>query len=111
MQRHLAGQWLDVPPTDFSFGPGLFAPGSVAAQLTKYPSPLKPTVTRATLDGSKVVVLTYQDGSKLYVANSGPAYPLRWDDKVPYSAPADITDYGANVLIAEPSGAVDVGRG
>jgi hypothetical protein len=111
VQCHLAGQWLDIPPADFSFGPGLFRTSSIAAQLTKYPSPLKSAVTQATLDSSKVVVLTYQDGSKLYVANKGPAYPLRWDYKVPYSASADFTDYGANVRIAEPSGAIDVDGG
>ncbi len=111
VQRHLAGQWLDVPPRDFSFGPGLFTTGFTATQLTRYPSPLKPAVRQATLDGSKVVVLTYQDGSKLYVAASGPAYPLRWDYKVPYPATANFTDYGADVHIAEPSGAVDVDGG
>ena len=111
VQRHLAGLWLDVPPADFSFGPRPLTTGSIAMQLTRYPSPIKPTVTRAILDGLKVVVLTYQDGSKLYVANSGPAYPLRWDYKVPYTASADFTDYGANVHIAEPSGASDIGGG
>jgi hypothetical protein len=111
VQRHLAGQWLDVPARDFSFGPGLFTTGFTAKQLTRYPSPLKPGVRQATLDGSKVVVLTYQDGSKLYVADSGPAYPLRWDYKVPHPATANFTDYGANVHIAEPSGAVDVDGG
>ena len=111
VQRHLAGQWLDVPPADFSLDPELFRTDSIAAQLTKYPSPPKPTVTQATLDGSKVIVLTYQDGSKLYVANSGPAYPLRWDYKVPYTASAYFADYGANVHIAKPSDVTDIAGG
>jgi hypothetical protein len=110
VQRHLAGRWLDVPPADFSFK-GLYTTGFIAAQLTRYPSPLKPALTQATLGGSKVVILTYQDGSKLYVASNGPAYPLRWDYKVPYSASADFTDYGANAHIAAPSGAVDINGG
>lgn len=42
---------------------------------------LVPKVEQMTLDGTKVVTLSRPDGSKLYVANTGPAYPMRIEDK------------------------------
>jgi hypothetical protein len=38
---------------------------------------LNPTVEQTELNGKKVVVVSFQDGTKLYVANTGAAYPLR----------------------------------
>jgi hypothetical protein len=51
---------------------------SLAAQLSKNVSPLQPRVEQAQLDGNKVVVLSWQDGSKLYVANTGPPTRFAW---------------------------------
>ena len=38
-------------------------------------------VQQATVNGKKVVVVSWPDGSKVQVANTGPAYPLRADFK------------------------------
>jgi hypothetical protein len=54
---------------------------SFAAQLNTNDSPLDPEVEQTELDGTKVVVVRRQDGSELYVANTGDAYPLRANDK------------------------------
>jgi hypothetical protein len=59
-------------------------------------------VEQATLDGAKVVVLSQPNGSKLYVANTGPAYPVRIDDKTS-GTQLDFTQYGMDFQLAAPS--------
>jgi len=59
-------------------------------------------VEQATLDGAKVVVLSQPNGSRLYVANTGPAYPVRIDDKSS-GAQLDFTQYGVDFQLAAPT--------
>jgi hypothetical protein len=47
----------------------------------------------------------------VYVADTGPAYPLRWDSKAPPPGCTELIDYGANVHIAKPFGAIDIAGG
>lgn len=66
---------------------------------------LRPAVTQTTLDGAKVVVVTYQNGGRLYVANTGAAQPLRFtavgvDDLV-------FSEHGADFHITAPPDAID----
>jgi hypothetical protein len=58
----------------------------------------------ATLAGHKVVVVTYPDGSKLYVANTGPAYPLRFTDTGAVGS-REFSEYGAAIHITAPPSA------
>jgi len=104
---------LGVPPAAAQLGAGRslkltaqeaaplegYSLDSFAAQLAKNDSPLDPKVKQTEFDGQKVVVVSRQDGSKLYVANTGDAYPLRADDKGPDAGRLDFTEYGADFLI------------
>lgn len=49
------------------------------------------------------MVVRWRDGSKLYVANTGPAYPLRGDFKSPHAGRIDFTEYGAPIQITAPA--------
>jgi len=80
----------------------------LAAQLTKFDSPLETKVEQTTLDGAKVVVISQQNGSKLYVANTGTAYPLRGVIKGENAGQIDFTEYGASFDITAPPDAVDL---
>jgi hypothetical protein len=107
VQRLAAGRWAKAPAKTADFEG--FSLDSVAGQLAVYnDSPLEPTVQQTTLDGRKVVVISYQDGSKLYVANTGPAYPLHGDYKGVDAARLDFTEYGADFHITPPGNAVDL---
>lgn len=63
------------------------------------------TMAQATLNGRLVVVVTYPDGSKLYVANTGPAYPVRFDVTGNAGGRRDFSQYGTQFHITVPSGA------
>jgi hypothetical protein len=70
--------------------------------------PLEPKVQQATVNGRKVVVVSWLDGSKVQVANTGPAYPLRADFKG-HNDPARMvfSEYNVPVDIAVPPHAID----
>ena len=67
-------------------------------------------MAQATLDGKQVVVVSQQDGSKLYVANTGAAYPLRAAFKGRAGGRIDFTQYGADLRISAPENPVDIGK-
>jgi hypothetical protein len=105
VQRHDAGRWLMVPASDFT---GLTL-ADFASQLTKYYGPLEPKVRQATLDGRKVVVVSWRDGSTLHVTNTGPAYPLRGEFKKGLDAGViEFSEYGAPLHITAPSDAINI---
>lgn len=81
----------------------------LAGGLAKNQSPLRPDVSQATLDGSDVVVVTQQDGSKLYVSNTGRPYPLHGEYKGPAAARLEFTDYGTRFRITAPANPIDIG--
>jgi len=101
------GRWLKIPANRLNHGgPAGFSLASLAAVLTR-PAPLDPAVRQATLNGRKVVVITdHRHGVTLYIANTGPAYPLRADLMGPHPQRIDFTDYGANFHITAPRNAI-----
>ncbi len=104
VQRHAAGRWLKVPASDFT---GLTL-ADLASQLTAYRGPLEPKVRQATLNSRKVVLIGWRDGGNLYVANTGPAYPLRAELKNgPNAGVVNFTEYGAPLHITAPSNALN----
>jgi hypothetical protein len=109
--QRFAGRWVKLQPGQATQLRG-FSLDSLAAQLTTNESPLEPSVEPATLDGTgaKVVVVSKQDGSKLYVANGRPAYPLRIERKGVDAGRVDFIEYGVDFHIAAPSSAVDLER-
>jgi hypothetical protein len=108
--HRIAGRWVKGGPKQVSNVTG-FTLDSYAAELAKSESPLQPKVQQSTLDGTKVVVLTAQDGSKLYVANTGPPYPLRAEKKGTDAGRIDFTEYGADFHITAPTDAITVAGG
>lgn len=97
----LAGRWVKATPQQKDLAG--FSLDSLAAALAKTDSLLVPTVEQTMLDGRQVVVISQQDGSKLYVANTGPAYPLRAENKGKDAGRFDLTEYGADFHITAPS--------
>jgi hypothetical protein len=105
VQRLAAGRWLKVPASDFT---GLTL-AALASTLTAYQGPLEPKVRQAILNGKKVVVVSWQDGGKVYVANTGPAYPLHAEFKTgPNAGLADFIEYGAPLHITAPGNAINL---
>jgi hypothetical protein len=104
VQRHDAGRWLEVRAQDFTG----FSRAALAGQLTTYQGPLVPKVGQATVNGRKVVVVRWRNGGKLYVANTGPAYPLRGELKGQNAGRIEFTEYGAPLHITAPSNAIDL---
>ena len=103
--KHLFGQWVRVSPKRLNLG-GLegFSPASLAGGLAHH-GPLEPAFRQATLSGRKVVVVTSQrNGAKLYVASTGPAYPILITGF--HGQRIGFSDYGANFHITAPSNAI-----
>jgi hypothetical protein len=80
---HNAGRWLKYPLQPFKqftlaeYASNPFSGyGPLEPKVSGY-GPLEPKVQQATVNGRKVVVVSWRNGSKLYVANTGPACPLR----------------------------------
>lgn len=78
---------------------------SLVALLTDNAWRTEVPVEQATLDGKKVVTLSRQDSSKLYVANTGPAYPVRIEDKSNESQ-IELSEHGVGFHIAAPTDAL-----
>jgi hypothetical protein len=105
-QQRAAGRWAKITHQQMNLEQ--FSIAGLAAQLTKNNSPLQPAVEQAELEGKKVVVISQQDGSKMYVSNTGPAYPLRADSTGPDAGRLDFTEYGVDFHITAPSDAIDL---
>ena len=106
-QRLGEGKWIKLAKGSLTSLEG-FTTDDLAAQLTKFESRLEPKVEQTTLDGKKVVLISQQNGSKLYVANTGTAYPLRAIMTKDDTGEIDFTEYGTKFDIAAPPDAVDL---
>jgi hypothetical protein len=107
--RHVfAGRWFRMSTTarDIASFPRLSL--AALADLLARPGPLASGVGQATLNGRPVVVVTTQDGSKLYVANTGPAYPVLFISPDGHQR-LELTHYGANFHIPTPRNALPGG--
>jgi Domain of unknown function (DUF4352) len=107
VQRQYAGRWLNLGAQDSK---GLTI-ANFASQLTAHPGRPEPKVRQAMLNGRKVVVISWKDGGKLHVANTGPAYPLRVESTGQDAGVVNFTEYGAPVHITAPSNAIAVSGG
>ena len=104
-----AGQWLKFPAQ--AFKELTIAQWAQSAPLNDDYGPLEPRVQQATVNGRKVVVVSWRDGSKLQVANTGPAYPLRAD----FKGHSDLvrvvfSEYNVPFDVAAPSSAIDASK-
>ncbi len=105
----LNGKWLKTNTTsDFD----LFTLDGFASLLKggTGSSAVIPKVTQSTLNGQQVVVVSQQDGSKLDIANTGPALPLLLDGKGSNGGTVTFTNYNKGKAITAPpaSDVVDV---
>jgi hypothetical protein len=99
-QALLANKWIKSGSAQqmlTTFSLAMFASELTAAEFAH-----GGTVAQSTLAGQKVVVVTYPDGSKLYVANTGTAYPLRHDVATSVGGRRVFSEYGATFHITAP---------
>jgi hypothetical protein len=105
----LAGLWRRYPAQVF--------PGFTLADYAQYNplignhGPRGAKVQQATVNGKKVVVVSWPDGSKVQVANTGPAYPLRADFKGHLPVRMVFSEYNVPFDITAPSNAIDAPPG
>jgi hypothetical protein len=104
-----AGRWLKLAPEEAS-GLGGFSLDSFAQQLIMNESALETEAEQTELDGRRVVVISMQDGSRLYVANTGPAYPIRGELKGANEGRIDFSKYGVDFEITAPENYVELGE-
>ena len=103
---HNAGRWLKYPAQ--AFKEFTIAQYAQSAPLNDDYGPREPKVQQATVNGRKVVVVSWRNGSKLYVANTGPAYPLRADFKGKhYPVRMVFSEYNVPFDVTAPSNAID----
>jgi hypothetical protein len=97
-------QWVKAGSARQMLGP--LSPATLASDLTAEEAMHggTGTVAQSTLAGRKVVMVTYPDGSKLYVANVGTAYPLRFTDTGAVGS-REFSEYGAAFHITAPASA------
>ncbi len=97
----LNGKWLKTNSTsDFD----LFTLDGFAGLLKggTGSNAVNPTVTQDTLNGQKVAVVTQKDGSKLDIANTGPAVPLLLASKGSDGGTVTFANYNKPVSITAP---------
>jgi hypothetical protein len=99
-QGLLANKWLKSGSAQQMLTP--FSLATFASELTAEEFAHGGTVAQSTLAGHKVVVVTYPDDSKLYVANVGTAYPLRFDAAGSVGGRRDFSEYGTAFHITAP---------
>lgn len=102
----LGGRWVKVPADSQMDAPFLTLPG-FSRELTRT-APQSRLVARATLDGRDVALVTYSDGSMLYIARTGQPYPLRFVKAGTDATQVDFSEFGAAVNLAPPKDAVDL---
>jgi tetratricopeptide (TPR) repeat protein len=103
--QSLSGRWAKFRADQVDIGT-LSVAGLAAGLTTQTDSPLQPSVEQTTRDGKKAVVISKQNGQKLDVANTGPAFPLHVDSD---QGPADFTEYNIDFHITAPSDAIIAG--
>jgi hypothetical protein len=108
-QSMLAGKWVRTGTAREMLTP--FSLATFASELSAEEYAQGGSVAQATLAGQKVVVVTYPDGSKLYVATAGTAYPLRFENTSSIGGRRDFSEYGAEFHIATPDGVLNLGSG
>jgi hypothetical protein len=90
-------------------GHGTFTIEAISTSLTRAFTPTG-SVTRGKLHGHPVVIVHGVDqgqAAAIWVANTGPAYPLRLVGTSSGTATLDLRDYGAPVRIKAPNSALD----
>jgi hypothetical protein len=101
-----ADKWVKVPTASNSFAE--FTLNALADDLAKPSSgsKIEDAVTKGKLDDQSVVILKQTDGSQLFIAADGPAYPLKLVSAGTTKSTSTFTDFGKKVTITAPAGAI-----
>lgn len=97
-----AGRWVKLRIDQVDFG--VVSLDALVGSLMDKAWRTDAQVEHAMLDGTKVVVLIQPNGSKLYVASTGPPYPLRLHK--PDGTQLDFTEHGVDFRLAAPDDAL-----
>jgi hypothetical protein len=107
----MAGRWVKVTSSQTEEVPTMSL-ADLGTQLAKYENTPGAKVAQGTLNGQKVVTVTYPDGMKFYVANVGPAQLLRFEQPGPDNGgQCDLSEQGAAFHITAPTDAMEFGSG
>jgi len=101
---YFAGKWVKAPAvaagTDERFTLDMLVVGIRQDEIG-----MRPGVAQTTLNDTKAVVVTYANGDRLYVANTGAAHPLRITSSV--TGDLEFSEHGTDFHITAPPDAVD----
>ena len=105
----LADKWFEVPLSSGGFSS--FAPFTNLQQLMKQILTAAGGVEKgdeSTIDGEKAIALTdTKNGGTLYVATTGPAYPLELEAGKNNTGSISFTEWDQPVTLTAPKGAID----
>jgi hypothetical protein len=102
----VANRWVKAPADSLEDMPSLTLKGFTEDMMHAVPE--SQVVALASLDSRDVALVTYSDGSMLYVSRSGPPYPLRYVMAGADGGRMDFSEFGSAVRIAPPPGAIDM---
>ncbi|PZU43138.1 MAG: hypothetical protein DI571_10000 [Arsenicicoccus sp.] len=111
MPEDMAGtfedQWVVVPGEAMAEFDEFSLDGFVD-QLRNPESEVQEEVTEDELDGEDVVVVEQADGSRLFVANDDPAYPLQMTNDGDSAGTITFSRFGEEEEISAPADAIDL---
>jgi hypothetical protein len=102
----VADKWVKLPATETSFSE--FTLNALSDDLAKPSSgsKIEDAVTTGKVGDQSVVILKQSDGSQLFVASEGPAYPLKLVSAGTTKSTSTFTDFGKKVTVTAPAGAI-----
>jgi len=106
----MAGRWFKVGSVQESQLPVLTISAMTAEMSGLIVSGSDATVSTGAFAGQPVTIVSYRDGSRLYIAATGPARPLRLDMPGSHGGHFLFSGYGVPVTVTPPRGALDVGQ-
>ena len=106
----MAGRWFKVGSVQESQLPVLTISALTAELSRLIVSDSHATVSTGTFAGQPVTIVSYRDGSRIYIAATGPARPLRLDLPGSEGGHFLFSGYGVPVTVTPPRGALDVGQ-
>jgi hypothetical protein len=105
----LSGSWVRLSSLE-SEQYRYFTLEGLALAITQYTESLGDPVTQAKLGDTAVVTAAAGDGSTLWAANTGSAYPLRLQMSGSDTGVLEFSEYDAELVVTPPTDAIDLAR-
>jgi hypothetical protein len=104
----VANKWVKLPASATDFAE--FTLNALSTDLGKADAGFKinDAVTTGKVGDQDAVILKQSDGSQLYVAAKGTAYPLKLVSAGTTKSTSTFTDFGKKVTVTAPAGAIDL---